>query len=101
LQLVVDYVAGQGYVSQGTKQDADKQARWQTLREILPTSKPGYTTKEILAEWPDDELKPSRNTIASDLNFAASTGCVIIKSPTEPYTYHYEARNEPWQHKTA
>ncbi len=55
------------YISLGTKKEAGIREREQVYQEILPHTSPGLTVEETLDAWPDDDKKPGKGRVGSDL----------------------------------
>jgi hypothetical protein len=74
-ELVIELAEdGSGYRSLGCPSQADRQSRWQTIRDLLPSEAPGKTAEELLATWPDGLAKPGKRTVEQDLQHGAETG---------------------------
>jgi hypothetical protein len=74
-ELVIELAEdGGGYRSLGSPSQADRQGRWQTVRDLLPGEAPGKTAEELLATWPENLGKPGRRTVEQDLQQGATAG---------------------------
>lgn len=88
---VVIELTQDGYVSQGTKSDAAKGDRAETIRSVLPANEPGLTTEEVLAQWPDGPPKPGIRTLRDDLRTGAQIGAwgqTGMGKRGDPHRYH-------------
>src|SRR5262249_45189880 len=73
-ELVIELAEdGSGYRCLGSPADADRQSRWQIIRDLLPSESPGKTAKELQDDWPSNP-KPGGRTVAQDLTQGAEAG---------------------------
>lgn len=90
-EMVLDYTPGWGYASLGTKQDARREQRKATLKDLLPTEGDGMSIDEIVKEWPEEAETPRRSALASDLDYMAQVSMEVVRRGTgkkgEPYRY--------------
>jgi hypothetical protein len=91
IEVVLDYVPQVGYSPQGTRADARQNGRHDTIRTCVTWEAPGQTVDEILADWPENSPKPSRRTLAYDLDVLAGQMKDILRSGAgkrnDPYRY--------------
>jgi hypothetical protein len=74
-ELVIELAEdSSGYRSLGSPSDADRQSRWQIIREQLPGEIPGKTAEEVLGDWPSKAPKPGKRTLELDLQQGAEAG---------------------------
>lgn len=96
-EIVLDFARGKGYTAQGTKSEAHSSNRREKVLESLPLEEPGWTIDEVLGDWPEEEKKPARRSIASDLDYLYGKGFVMRRGEgkrNDPFRYNV-ARTDP------
>ncbi len=92
IEVVLDYTPQVGYNAQGTRADARTNGRHDIILAVVTWEKSGQTTDEILADWPENSPKPSRRTLAYDLDYMAGQQGDILRHGAgrrnDPYRYH-------------
>lgn len=97
-ELVIELAAdGTGYATVGTKSQADYNDRLEIVHEYLPTSGPGLTAEEILAQWPVAGLvKPGLRKLRAELEKAFKAGAIGRTGEgkkNDPYRFRRVAQN--------
>lgn len=91
IEMVLDFTMGTGYRAQGTRSDARTAGREDAILDCVTWEKPGETLDEILANWPENIPKPSRRTLAYDLDRISGVQGDLIRmgggKRNDPYRY--------------
>lgn len=73
-ELVLEWERGAGYKAVGTKYDVKMGERKDMLVEMLPWTPPGKSVDELIEEWPNEDVTPSKRTLERDLHKIFSAG---------------------------
>ena len=93
-EVVLD-LGEQGYTAQGTREEANKQARVETIERILPAESPGKTCEEVLEAWSGN--RPGERTLRGDLREGARGGKWVETGDGkkgDPYRYRLPDRGD-------
>lgn len=104
-ELVLDYDPAWGYTPLGSKADAVRDARHAAILACLPDAEPGATVEDILADWPQNEPRPGKNTLSTDLGIMQASDITIVRAGTgrrdDPHRYWRSETNKQWQRRAS
>ncbi len=72
-ELVVELTESDGYRAHGDREQVNSLALRTTIAGVLPNEPPGWTTKELRDNWPNDTA-PRKNWLLSALNAGVEIG---------------------------
>jgi hypothetical protein len=89
-EAVFDWTKGQGYTLLGTKGETKSADRYEVVARLIPDGPPGLTGDELLASWPDEEIKPAKGTLMREIVRGFESGQLDrfgAGTKAKPYTY--------------